>query len=400
MEMNFPLNAFHDFGIDGTLLISLLIGIGFGFSLERGGFGSSKVLAGIFYGRDWRVLKVMFTAIVVAMLGLFLTDGAGLLVMDQVAYRSTYIWSQIVGGLILGIGFVTAGYCPGTSIVGAVSGKLDAIFTLVGVVLGIGVFEETYGFLKDFYYSGYMGEISLAVWAGVPQGLVVLGVVLMALGAFWAVERFGPKGAFRPDPEAPRTERPVLVKTAGVALVAGSLVMVVQFAGPGQSRAIYAGGPENVLFTPMVDALDVAGWVVEARPDLMVVDVRSDTSKSAVPGAMEVPAEDLLDYRRRPEFVPDRVMVIVDKDGGEIGREVVRSLRTSGLDVVLMRGGAAAWQTDVLAEPTDGAPLDLRAVALRMMVSGKSAFDGAAPPPPPKKGAAPPKRKKKKGGGC
>ena len=121
--MNFPLNAFHNFGIDGTLLISLLIGIGFGFSLERGGFGSSKILSGIFYGRDWRVLKVMFTAIVVAMLGLFLTDGAGFLVMDQVAYRSTYIWSQIVGGLILGVGFVTAGYCPGTSIVGAGSGK-------------------------------------------------------------------------------------------------------------------------------------------------------------------------------------------------------------------------------------------------------------------------------------
>jgi len=398
--MNFPLNAFHEFGVDGSLLISLLIGIGFGFMLERGGFGSSKVLAGIFYGRDWRVLKVMFTAIVVAMLGLFLTDGAGLLVMDQVAYRSTYIWSQIVGGLILGVGFVTAGYCPGTSIVGAVSGKLDAIFTLVGVVLGIGVFEETYVYLKDFYYSGYMGELSIAAWAGVPQGLVVLGVVVMALAAFWAVERFGPKGAFRRDPSAAKAERPALLKTAGVALVAGSLVMVVQFAGPGQSKAIFARGPENVLFTPKVEALDVAGWVVEARPDLMVVDVRKDPAASGVPGAMEVAAEDLLDYRRRPAFATDRVIVIVDEDGGEIGHECVRSLRASGLDVVLMAGGALAWQRDVLAEPEGDADVDLRAAALRMLVSGKSAFDGAAPPPPPKKGAAPPQRKKKKGGGC
>lgn len=398
--MNFPLNAFHEFGVDGSLLISLLIGIGFGFMLERGGFGSSKILAGIFYGRDWRVLKVMFTAIVVAMLGLYLTDGAGLLVMDQVAFRSTYIWSQIVGGLILGAGFVTAGYCPGTSIVGAVSGKLDAIFTLLGVVLGIGVFEETYAYLKDFYHSGYMGEISLATWAGVPTGVVVLAVVLMALGAFWAVERFGPNGALRPSADAPPKERPVLLKSAGIALVAGSLVMVVQFAGPGQSKAILAGGPENVLFTPSVDPLDVAGWVVEARPDLTVVDVRKDPSTAGIPGAIEVPAGDVLDYRRRPAFASDRVMVIVDENGGEIAHECVRSLRKAGLDVVYLKGGAEAWQRDVLSDPPAGRELDPRAVSLRMLVSGKSAFDGAAPPPPPKKGAAPPKRKKKKGGGC
>ena len=395
--MNFPLSAFHDFGLDGSLLISLLIGIGFGFMLERGGFGSSKVLAGIFYGRDWRVLKVMFTAIVVAMLGLFLVEGAGLLVMDQVAYRSTYIYSQIIGGLILGVGFVTAGYCPGTSIVGAVSGKLDAIVTLVGVVLGIGVFEEGYVYLKDFYMAGYMGELSIAAWAGVPQGVVVIGVVLMALGAFWAVERFGPGGAFRQEGVAAPKERPALLKTAGVTLGAGALVMIVQLAGPGQSKVILTGGPQHVPFTPAVSALDVAGWVVEARPDLMVIDVRPGEPMDLVPGALRISSAQLLDYRRRPALSADRLMVIVDAEGGEEGREVVRSLRTAGFDVVQLRGGAEAWATQVLDESQAS---DLRAVALRMMVSGVSAFDGAAPPPPPSPGAAPAPRAKKKGGGC
>ncbi|MBC8403658.1 MAG: YeeE/YedE family protein, partial [Planctomycetes bacterium] len=113
--MNFPFNAFTEMGIDATLLVSLFIGIGFGFMLEKGGFGSSKVLAGIFYGKDWRVLKVMFTAIVTAMLGLYASQGLGLVNMDLINFRPTFLGGQIVGGLLLGAGFVTAGYCPGTS---------------------------------------------------------------------------------------------------------------------------------------------------------------------------------------------------------------------------------------------------------------------------------------------
>jgi hypothetical protein len=70
----------------------------------------------------------------------------------------TFLWSQIAGGLLLGIGFVMAGYCPGTSVVGAVSGKLDAIFVLLGLFVGILFFEEIYSSLAGFYESAYLGE--------------------------------------------------------------------------------------------------------------------------------------------------------------------------------------------------------------------------------------------------
>lgn len=398
--MSFPLNAFADWTRDGTLLISLLVGVGFGFALERGGFGSSKILSGIFYFKDWRVLKVMFTAIVTAMLGLYLVDGAGLLVMDEVAFRSTYLYAQVVGGLILGVGFVVAGYCPGTSIVGAVSGRLDAIVCLAGVVLGIGVFEESYAWLKDFYLAGYMGEVSIAQWSGIPQGVVVLAVVLVALGAFWATERFGPNGRLRPDTEASARRLPGLVRGAGLAMGAGALVAVVQLAGPGQTRPISEVRADEVAagLQPGVDALDLAAWLVEGRDDVLVLDVRAATDDAAVtlPGALALEPEVLVDFRRRPALGPDRVLVVVDEAGAEPATRVVGALRAAGLDAKRLDGGAAAWRDDVLAETA----LDPRAAALRLLVSGQSAFEGAAPPPPPKPGAAPLPRKKKKGGGC
>lgn len=392
--MNFPLNAFHDLGLDGSLLVSLLVGLGFGFALERGGFGSSKVLSDIFYFRDWRVLKVMFTAIVTAMLGLFLAEGLGLVMMDQIAFRSTYIYSQVVGGLILGIGFVTAGYCPGTSIVGAVSGKLDAVVVLVGVVLGIGVFEESYALLKDFYLSGYMGEISIATWAGLPQGVVVFAVVLVALAAFWGTERFGPNGKLRDQ------KNPALLKSAGVAMGAGVLVTIVQLAGPGQSRPIHNAPAQAGVPAPLVATLDLADWLVAGRPGLLPIDVREDRTEAQVPGAMALPVADLTDLRLRPLLSRDGLLVLIDEDGGQRGQLVAASLRASGFDAVLLKGGAQAWGQEILAAPDAGGSIDPRAAALRLLVSGKSAFEGAAPPPPPNPGAAPPPRKKKKGGGC
>ncbi|MBC8330267.1 MAG: hypothetical protein H8E31_16145, partial [Planctomycetes bacterium] len=110
--MTFPLNLFHDFGVEWTLLLSALIGVGFGFMLERGGFGSSKVLAGIFYGKDWRVLKVMFTAIVTAMPGPYLLPGRGGGGMGGIALPPPLPWPPVPGGPPAGGGSVTPPGCP------------------------------------------------------------------------------------------------------------------------------------------------------------------------------------------------------------------------------------------------------------------------------------------------
>ena len=94
----------------GTVLLYVGIGFGFGFALERAGFGNSRKLAAQFYLHDMTVLKVMFTGIVVAMLLLFFASAFMLLDFDRVFVNPTYLWPGILGGLLLGMGFVIGGY--------------------------------------------------------------------------------------------------------------------------------------------------------------------------------------------------------------------------------------------------------------------------------------------------
>jgi uncharacterized membrane protein YedE/YeeE len=121
------------------LLIAVGLGFGFGFVLERAGFGRSTKLAGQFYLHDMTVFKVMFSAIVTAMLGVLVLEGLGLLdltALSESALSFTYLWPMVAGGFLLGVGFIVSGYCPGTSVVATASGNLDGLVTVVGVVTG------------------------------------------------------------------------------------------------------------------------------------------------------------------------------------------------------------------------------------------------------------------------
>jgi len=111
--MNAPFYKFGLFGDEASFIIAFLIGIGFGFFLERAGFGSARKLAAQFYLRDLSVLKVMFTAIITAMTGLYVFSRLGMLDLSLVYLVPTFLVPQIVGGLLLGVGFVIGGYCPG-----------------------------------------------------------------------------------------------------------------------------------------------------------------------------------------------------------------------------------------------------------------------------------------------
>ncbi len=105
-----PLYKFGWFDFAYSLQLAGLTGVLFGFLLERAGFGNARKLVGIFYLRDFAVLKVMFTAIVVCILGLLFFSVFGWIDLSKVYLLPTYIWPQIVGGFVLGIGFVIGGY--------------------------------------------------------------------------------------------------------------------------------------------------------------------------------------------------------------------------------------------------------------------------------------------------
>lgn len=179
-----PYYKFEYFGFDFSLVIAFIIGIGFGFALERGGFGNARILAGQFYFYNMRVLKVMFSAIVTAMLGLFYFAWIGWLDLSLVYIGDTYILPQIIGGLILGIGFVIGGYCPGTSFVSASTGRYDGMIFILGIFFGIFLFGEIFPWIESFYNSTNMGRVTLPDFLGISYGMVVFLVVLMAVGAF------------------------------------------------------------------------------------------------------------------------------------------------------------------------------------------------------------------------
>jgi len=127
---------------------------------------------------------VMFTAIVTAMIGLFYLSWAGFLDLSLVYLTPTFLWPQIVGGLLLGFGFVIGGYCPGTSVVAVSTGRIDALIYGGGILAGIFVFGEAYPAITGFVNSSDLGQLTIPQLFNLPYGLVLLAVVLMALGGF------------------------------------------------------------------------------------------------------------------------------------------------------------------------------------------------------------------------
>jgi rhodanese-related sulfurtransferase/uncharacterized membrane protein YedE/YeeE len=190
--MNFPLPILQTVSasVPWTYLVFALIGFSFGFALEMSGFGNSKKLAAQFYFTDLTVLKVMFTAIVVAMILIFGMVGLGVLDFNLVWVNLTYLSSGIVGGLIMGVGFVVGGFCPGTSVVSASTGKIDGMIFLAGGFFGAFLFGETEQYFSDWWNNaGYYGRVTLMDVFHLPTGVVVLLVVLMALFMFWGGEQ-------------------------------------------------------------------------------------------------------------------------------------------------------------------------------------------------------------------
>lgn len=193
--MNAPFFKFGAFGDETSLLVAFLIGIGFGWFLERAGFGSARKLTAQFYLKDLAVFRVMFTAVVTAMLGLFYLGWLGVVDLSLVYISTTYLAPQALGGLLVGIGFVVGGYCPGTSMVGVATGKIDAVVNVLGIAFGVLVIGELWPSVVGFANSTNLGRLTLPEVFGLPHGLVVFLVALMALGGFWGAaaleKRFG-----------------------------------------------------------------------------------------------------------------------------------------------------------------------------------------------------------------
>lgn len=171
-----------------NFLIAFIIGIGFGFALEQAGFSSSRKLAGMFYGYDTVVLKVFFTGAITAMLGLLFFSLFDWIDLSLVYVNPTFLWSAIIGGVIMGLGFVAGGFCPGTSVCAAAIGKIDAMIFIVGIFIGIFIFGESFPLLQNLYVAGDLGSPKLNQVLGLSGGVLALLVILAAAVMFWIGE--------------------------------------------------------------------------------------------------------------------------------------------------------------------------------------------------------------------
>jgi uncharacterized protein len=180
------------------MLIALLIGIGFGFSLEQAGFSSSRKLVGMFYGYDTTVIKVFFTAAIVALVGSQFLSFFGLLNLNQVFVNEFYVSASITGGVIMGAGFIMGGFCPGTGLSALSIGKIDALAYVIGGLTGAFLFGETYPLIQNLANGSYKGAVKIDQALGIPTGLFIFLLICAAVAMFWIGE-LAEKRFSRPD---------------------------------------------------------------------------------------------------------------------------------------------------------------------------------------------------------
>jgi len=334
-------------GIAGVF-VTLGIGFCFGFVLERAGFGNAKNLAAQFYLHDMRVLKVMFTAIVTAMLLLFLGAALGLVDYARLWVPHTFLGPAIVGGLALGIGFIVGGYCPGTSLVSLGTWKIDGAFFAAGVLFGTMGFAVTAPALWGFWNQvGAMGRFTLFELAGVDAGMVVLGVLAMAIGAFafaeWVERRFAsePRTAI-PSHRSTVFRRTAIAVGAAIALVTALIGqptvakrMVwkqVDFAQRLSSREVY------------IDPAELLGLMHNNQIRLRMLDVRSESDFNVfhLLDAERVSLSDL--EGAWPSALPPDTIVVTMSNDEQAATDAWKRLSVhANVNAYVLAGGVNRW---------------------------------------------------------
>ena len=171
-------------------VLGLCIGILFGFLLQKGGVTRYEVILGQLLLRDFTVVKIMLSAVIVGTIGVHLLRNLGLAKLHP---KPGSFGMSVIGGLIFGVGFATLGYCPGT-VAGAVgNGFLDALFGgVVGILVGAGLFAAVYPRLdRSILNRGFFGELTLPQLLRVNVWAVVVPLVILLVIILFFIERAG-----------------------------------------------------------------------------------------------------------------------------------------------------------------------------------------------------------------
>ncbi len=336
-------------GNELNFIVALFIGIAFGFILEQAGFSTSKKLVGLFYGYDFTVLRVFFTAGITAMIGVIALGHWGLLDISLVYINPTFLWSALAGGFIMGLGFVIGGFCPGTSVCAAAIGKIDAMIFVAGSFLGVMLFAEGYPLFEKLYLSESWGNVRVFESLGMSQSLFAFLLVLVAVGAFWATTFIEKKvnGSFNPEFKPVR----IYYVLTAVAVIAALLM----FALPDRKQKLLDivnsseySGTENVkMMTPD----ELAFRIMDDDKNIQIFDFRSkkDFDSLSLPKSRNYTLENLFE-KDADKFLSlkNKKNIFLADDEQNAGKAAVLAVKLGFTDIYLLQGGLDRFKKDII----------------------------------------------------
>jgi hypothetical protein len=286
-----------------SLVIAFFLGIGFGFALEQAGFSSTKKLVGLFYGNDFTVLRVFFTAGITAMAGVLLLGHYGLLDLNIIYVNPTFLNSAIIGGVIMGAGFIIGGFCPGTSVAAMAIGKLDALAFVGGAILGIFAFTESFPLLEETYRANNLGQIRISEFFGMSNvafGFILAAIAVGAFVATWFIEN---KVNKREASISKTLRNKYALAAAGLFVVLAIVAFLPSKQDIVNMRIAEAKRQQTCVFKEM-SADKLAQEIVNKYYEYNIIDVRSpeEFEKFHLPLAINIPFENIMDRQYEPLF--------------------------------------------------------------------------------------------------
>lgn len=323
------------------LVIMFLVGIIFGFILEQAGFSSARKLVGIFYGYDFVVLKVFFTAGITAMIGFLFFQYFGIIDVSSVYIHSNFLWSALIGGVIMGFGFILGGFCPGTSVVAAVIGKIDAWIFLLGIVAGIFIYGNWNDIFVPILSGKYFDGEQIHQTLGISRSIIVLAFAFMALAGFMVGHYF--------EKKAPEQLKPTNISYRSYKLEAFLLILlalVVAFL-PEQTPRTFGQPTEKELLARIssnqyfVQPDEVVYHLMHQTENFRLIDVRTaqDYQFAHLPTSINVPLENLKDKNLRKFLDFDGKVVFISNGGMLATQAWILAQRMGYNNTYILKGG-------------------------------------------------------------
>jgi len=336
-----PLIPFEIITEGWGLVIMFLIGISFGFILEAAGFSSSRKLVGIFYGYDFVVLKVFFTAGITAMIGLIFMQYFGFIDMAFVNINSNFLWSALSGGVIMGFGFILGGFCPGTSVTAAMIGKIDAWFFIIGIFLGIFIFGKFDTTFNQLFSGYYFDQEQVHNTFGIQRGWFVFFMIIMAIVAFAVGHYF--------EDEATKGIKPTNLKFSSYKMEIFFLILlgIIIIRIPEKSARSYFQTSEKIILNELIkndryiNADEFAYDVMHQVKDFIIIDVRQaeEFALMSFPNSVNIPFETLAERGNDEYFKLKGKKILVSNGETLAAKAWIYARRMGYSDVYVLKGG-------------------------------------------------------------